>query len=107
MGPSMLLVPASDQRSDRGSKVDLPEHPLVSVIIPTKNSGRTIRPCPERVRAPTYRNFVIVVVDNFSSDSTVRIAKEYAALVLLDGPERTSQVKLEAANSKGAFIYKI
>src|SRR3989442_6145712 len=107
MGPSMLLVPASDQRSDRGSKVGLPERPLVSVIIPTKNSGRTIRPCLESVRAQTYRNFEIVVVDNFSSDSTVRIAKEYADLVLLAGPERTSQVKLGAANSKGDFIYKI
>src|SRR3989442_799248 len=107
MGPSMLLVPASDQRSDRGSKVGLPERPLVSVIIPTKNSGRTIRPCLESVRAQTYRNFEIVVVDNFSSDSTVRIAKEYADLVLLAGPERTSQVKLGAAHSKGDFIYKI
>jgi len=48
-----------------------------------------------------------VVVDNFSSDSTVRIAKEYADIVLLAGPERTSQVKLGAAKSKGDFIYKI
>ena len=48
-----------------------------------------------------------MVVDNFSSDSTVQIAKEYADLVLLAGPERTSQVKLGAANSKGDFVYKI
>ena len=47
------------------------------------------------------------MVDNFSSDSTVRIAKEYADVVLLAGPERTGQVKLGAANSKGDYIYKI
>ncbi len=46
-------------------------------------------------------------MDNFSIDSTVQIAKEYADMVLLAGPERTSQVKLGAANSKGDFIYKI
>ena len=107
MGPSTLLAPTADQRSDRGSKGGSPGHPLVSVIIPTKNSERTIRSCLESVCAQTYRNFEIVVVDNFSVDSTVRIAKEYADLVLLAGPERTSQVKLGAANSKGDFIYKI
>jgi len=107
MGSSTLLAPTADQRLDRGSKVGSPGHPLVSVIIPTKNSERTIRPCLESVCAQTYRNFEIVVVDNFSVDSTVRIAKEYADLVLLAGPERTSQVKLGAANSKGDFIYKI
>src|SRR5207245_3206454 len=80
---------------------------LVSVIMPTRNSARTIRKCLESVCGQTYRNFEIVVVDNFSSDSTVRIAREYADLVLLTGPERTSQVKLGAANSKGDFIYKI
>jgi len=107
MGPDTLLVPAAVQTPYRWVKGRLPEHPLVSVIIPTKNSERTLRACLESVRAQTYRNFEIVVVDNFSSDSTVRIAKEYADLVLLAGPERTSQVKQGAANSKGDFIYKI
>ena len=107
MGPDTLLVPAALQGPYRWVKGGSPEHPLVSVIIPTKNSERTIRACLESVRAQTYRNFEIVVVDNFSSDSTVRIAKEYADLVLLAGPERTSQVKQGAANSKGDFIYKI
>src|SRR2546429_2551515 len=107
MGPDTLLVPAALQGPYRWVRGGSPEHPLVSVIIPTKNSERTIRPCLESVCAQTYRNFEIVVVDNFSVDSTVRIAKEYADLVLLAGPERTSQVKLGAANSKGDFIYKI
>ncbi len=107
MDPDTLLVPATVQGPYLWVKGGSPEHPLVSVIIPTKNSERTIRACLESVRAQTYRNFEIVVVDNFSSDSTVRIAKEYADLVLLAGPERTSQVKQGAANSKGDFIYKI
>src|SRR5436189_1774764 len=107
MGSSTLLAPTADQRSDRGSKVGSPGHPLVSVIIPTKNAERTIRPWLGSACAQTYRNLEIVVVDNLSVDSPLRIAHEYADLGLLPGPERTSQVKLEAANSKGDFIYKI
>src|SRR5438034_1223538 len=107
MGADTLLVPPAVQRPHPGVDEGPLRHPLVSVIIPTKNSERTIRPCLESVCAQTYRNFEIVVVDNFSVDSTVRIAKEYADLVLLAGPERTSQVKQGAANSKGDFIYKI
>ena len=107
MGADTLLVPPAVQRPHSGVDEGPLRHPLVSVIIPTKNSERTIRPCLESVCAQTYRNFEIVVVDNFSSDATVQIAKEYADLVLLAGPERTSQVKLGAANSKGDFIYKI
>jgi glycosyltransferase involved in cell wall biosynthesis len=107
MGPDTLLLPKVVQDSQPGVKVASPKYPLVSVIIPTKNSERTIRRCLESVRAQTYRNLEIVVVDNFSSDSTVRIAKEYADVVLLAGPERTSQVKHGAANSRGDFVYKI
>src|SRR5256885_5349262 len=81
--------------------------PLISVIIPTKNSEQTLRECLSSVRAQTYRNFEIIVVDNFSSDSTVALAKQYADLVLQGGPERSSQVKLGVANSKGDFVYKI
>src|SRR2546426_12784597 len=107
MGPDTLLVPKGVQGPQLGTKAATPKYPLVSVIIPTKNSERTIRRCLESVRTQTYRNFEIVVVDNFSSDSTVRIAKKYADVILLAGPERTSQVKQGAAKSKGDFIYKI
>ena len=82
-------------------------HPLVSVIIPAKNSERTIRECLRSVRGQTYTNVEIIVVDNFSTDSTVSIAKEYADKVLMAGPERSSQVKLGVAHCRGDFVYKI
>src|SRR2546428_2344700 len=107
MDSDTLLLPETTKESDFRIRAESRKNPLVSVIIPTRNSARTIRRCLESVRAQTYPNFEIVVVDNFSSDSTVRIAKEYADIVLLAGPERTSQVKLGAAKSKGDFIYKI
>jgi glycosyltransferase involved in cell wall biosynthesis len=107
MAPEAIVVPKSVQDQHQRPKAGSRGFPLVSVIIPTRNSERTIRGCLESLRAQTYKNFEIIVVDNFSTDSTVRIAKEYADIVLLAGPERTSQVKQGAANSKGDFIYKI
>ena len=107
MDSDTLLLPETTKESDFRIRAESRKNPLVSVIIPTRNSARTIRRCLESVRAQTYPNFEIVVVDNFSSDSTVRIAKKYADVILLAGPERTSQVKQGAAKSKGDFIYKI
>jgi glycosyltransferase involved in cell wall biosynthesis len=51
--------------------------PLVSIIIPTKNSARTLAACLESCRSQTYENIEIIVVDNFSSDMTPEIAKQY------------------------------
>jgi glycosyltransferase involved in cell wall biosynthesis len=49
----------------------------------------------------------IIVVDNFSTDMTQQIAREYRVLILVAGPERSAQVKLGVAHSRGDFIYKI
>src|SRR5881296_785810 len=100
MGADTLLVPPAVQRPHSGVDEGPLRHPLVSVIIPTKNSERTIRPCLESVCAQTYRNFEIVVVDNFSSDATVQIAKEYADLVLLAGPEGPAKLSWELPTAK-------
>lgn len=77
--------------------------PLVSVIIPTYNSAKTIRMCLSSVRKQTYSNIEIVVVDNFSSDSTVQIAGEYAR-VLVKGPERNTQRNHGAQIAKGKYL---
>lgn len=51
---------------------------LVSVIVPTYNSQELIVDCLESVRNQTYKNIELIVVDGFSSDKTVQIAKKYA-----------------------------
>ena len=55
--------------------------PLVSVIIPTKNSARTIEACLRSVKYQDYKNIEIIVVDNFSTDGTQEIAKKYTEKV--------------------------
>ena len=54
------------------------ENPLVSVIIPTYNSSRTLEKCLESIKNQTYKNIEIIVVDNNSTDNTKEIAKKFA-----------------------------
>lgn len=81
--------------------------PLVSVIIPTKNSGKTLAKCLTSLKNQTYSNIEVVVVDNFSKDKTRDIAKSFGANVYTAGPERSAQFNVGASMAKGEYIYRI
>jgi len=51
--------------------------PLVSIIIPVYNSGRTIDPCINSVCDQSFPNWEIIVVDSDSSDDTENLVKEW------------------------------
>jgi glycosyltransferase involved in cell wall biosynthesis len=65
--------------------------PLVSVVVTTKNEEMNIGICLRSLKNQSYRNIEIIVVDNFSSDKTKRIASDYTDLVFDFGPERSAQ----------------
>ncbi|MST32786.1 glycosyltransferase [Acidimicrobiaceae bacterium USS-CC1] len=68
----------------------------VGIVVPTRNSARTLRACLLSLRAQT-RPCSVVVVDNHSTDSTGAIAEELADRVLVRGPERSAQRNAGAA----------
>jgi glycosyltransferase involved in cell wall biosynthesis len=82
-------------------------NPLVSVIVPTKNSSSTLRDCLNSIKNQTYKNIELIVVDNNSTDNTKTIASEFATKVLNQGPERSAQVNYAVTQAKGEYVYKV
>jgi len=66
---------------------------LVSVVITTKNEEANIKNCLQSIREQSYPESLIeiIVVDNFSTDNTKKIAFEYSSIVESIGPERNTQ----------------
>lgn len=79
-------------------------YPLVSVVITTKNEEKNIENCLLSIKRQTYGNIELIVVDNFSEDKTVEIAKKYGAKVYLKGPERSTQRNYGAQVSSGEYL---
>ncbi|MFZ2832206.1 MAG: polysaccharide pyruvyl transferase family protein [Minisyncoccia bacterium] len=82
-------------------------NPLVSVIIPTKNSSQFLEACLLSIKNQTYKNIEIIVVDNNSTDNTKEIAKKYTDKVFNKGPERSAQVNYGVTQALGEYVYKI
>jgi glycosyltransferase involved in cell wall biosynthesis len=53
--------------------------PLVTIGLPCYNSERFIRQSIDSLLAQTYRDFVLLISDNASTDSTGEICRQYAA----------------------------
>jgi glycosyltransferase involved in cell wall biosynthesis len=81
--------------------------PLVSIVIPTRNSEKTLPLCLESIKRQTYRNIEVIVVDNHSTDRTVEIAERYGARVYTKGPERSVQKNYGALKARGELVYFI
>lgn len=54
--------------------------PLVSIVMPAYNSGKTIRQSINSVRAQVLVEWELLVVDDCSSDDTCSIVKEYTSV---------------------------
>ena len=58
---------------------DMIEPPLsVSICIPVFNGADYLQSCLDSIRAQTYGNFEIVLVDDKSTDCSLKIAEDYA-----------------------------
>lgn len=78
--------------------------PTVSVVITTKNEEKNIENCLRSIKGQTFANIELIVVDNFSEDRTVEIAKKYTTKVYFKGPERSSQRNYGAQVANGEYL---
>jgi len=73
----------------------------VSVVVTTRNVERTLAACLASVRAQTHLPTQVIVVDNHSTDRTPEIARDFADVVLVEGPERSAQRNIGFAAATG------
>jgi cellulose synthase/poly-beta-1,6-N-acetylglucosamine synthase-like glycosyltransferase len=68
---------AKSRKTANGSIYEPVYKPLVSVIIPAHNESAVIKRTLDSVRASSYDNFEIIVVDDGSTDRTDTLVREY------------------------------
>lgn len=78
-------------------------YPLVSIIVPTYNSGRTLRECLVALRNQNYRNIEIIITDSFSKDQTKEIAREFTDKII-DAESLALARKKGVELAKGKYI---
>lgn len=82
---------------------------LVSVVIPVYNREGTVRKAIDSVLNQTYSNLEVIIVDDCSTDNTVRLINEYndERIKVICQQERGGANKARntgIANSKGGYI---
>lgn len=81
------------------------KNPLVSILVHTRNSQRTIKEHLESIKNQSYKNIEIIVVDNDSSDDTAKIARRFTNNFYNFGPERSAQRNYAAKKAKGDYLF--
>src|SRR3989338_6339879 len=76
----------------------------VSVIIATKNEQHNLERLLSSLKAQTFKNFEVIVVDNFSTDDTFQIAAKYTPYVFKAGNERSAQRNFGLKHAKGRYV---
>jgi succinyl-CoA synthetase alpha subunit len=69
---------ASNLTSPEASDPEPGQPPLVCICIPTYNAAGTIRESLESILTQTYRNIVVHVSDNCSTDDTLNVVASMA-----------------------------
>lgn len=79
---------------------------MVSINIPTYNSGKTLKKCLESIKNQTYKDYEIIIIDSYSKDETLPLAKEYKAKIL-NADSLAQARKFGSDNSQGEFIFLV
>lgn len=88
--------------------------PLVSIIIPTKNSSKFLENCLKSIRKQTYPYIETIIVDGKSTDETIPLAKKYNVTLYIYKPKVASGIfdaphkkNYGAKKAEGAYIYLV
>lgn len=81
--------------------------PLVSIVLTTKNEEKNVANCLQSIKSQTYpqEKVEIIIVDNYSPDKTIEIAKKFTKNIYLKGPHRAAQLNYGVQKAKGKYIF--
>ncbi|NNF00564.1 MAG: glycosyltransferase family 2 protein [Pyrinomonadaceae bacterium] len=68
------ILTDNDEEQSAGTS----EIPLVSVVIPFRNREEFLNDAIESIKAQTYKNWELILVDDGSTDGSLKIAQEFA-----------------------------
>jgi glycosyltransferase involved in cell wall biosynthesis len=77
---------------------------LVSITIPTHNSESAIEVCLRSIKEQTYLKYEVIVVDNYSTDSTKEIVRKFGAKIIEKETGRSQARNIGAKIATGKFI---
>jgi glycosyltransferase involved in cell wall biosynthesis len=80
---------------------------VVSVIVPTRNSERTLDACLQSIRDQSHPEVELIVVDNGSTDGTPEIARRHSDHFFSHGPERSAQRNFGVEHARGDYVVLI
>ena len=80
------------------------EKPKVSIIIPTYNSGKTLSECLKSIYSQSYPSFEVIIVDNYSNDNTLEIAKQFGAKIIQAKSNPATARNIGIRNSIGRYL---
>jgi len=84
----------------------MPDNPRISIISPSKNTGRFARETIDSIRAQSYSDWEHIVVDGVSSDETPDVIRRYPHIRYISeadsGPDEAFRKGLALA--KGEYI---
>jgi glycosyltransferase involved in cell wall biosynthesis len=80
------------------------EKPRVSIIIPTSNSEETVEECLRSIQGQDYPSYEVIIVDNFSNDRTLEMAKEFSSMVIQEKCNPAQARNIGVDNSTGRYV---
>ncbi|MBU0532695.1 FkbM family methyltransferase [Patescibacteria group bacterium] len=83
------------------------KNPLISIVIPTKNSAETLGPCLHSIKAQTYRNYELIIVDAFSTDNTPQLARKFTDKFFTSKHGRSGARNFGFSKAKGSIFLSI
>jgi glycosyltransferase involved in cell wall biosynthesis len=80
---------------------------LVSVVVPTLNSSRSLADCLRSLQRQSYERVEIIVVDGNSTDGSRKIAEDLGATVLCGAYRRSTARRIGTIRAKGEYLFFI